>query len=75
LGTKWAPTYIRVVDALPVTGTGKLDRKALRADGWRAADPVWWRPGPAVEYRCMTGDDVDGLQAEFDRWGRRHLLS
>ena len=29
LGTKWSPTYVRIVDAIPVTGTGKLDRKSL----------------------------------------------
>jgi fatty-acyl-CoA synthase len=74
LGTKWAPTYLRVVDALPVTGTGKLDRKALRADGWRTSDPVWWRPGRALAYRSLTREDVDRIRAEFDRWGRRPLL-
>ncbi len=75
LGTKWAPAYVRVVDALPVTGTGKLDRKALRADGWQTADPVWWRPGRALEYRRLTGEDADRLRAGFGRWGRRQLLS
>ena len=29
LGTKWAPTYVRVADSIPSTGTGKLDRKSL----------------------------------------------
>jgi fatty-acyl-CoA synthase len=75
LGTKWSPTYVRVVDALPVTGTGKLNRKALRADGWQTGDPVWWRPGRGLEYRRLRGEDADGIRAEFDRWGRRHLLS
>ena len=31
LGTKWAPRYVRIVDALPVTGTDKVDKTAAAA--------------------------------------------
>jgi fatty-acyl-CoA synthase len=75
LGTKWSPTYVRVVGALPTTATGKLDRKALRADRWQTADPIWWRHGRASEYRRLTGDDVETIENEFGASGRRHLLS
>ena len=46
LGTKWSPRYVRVVAALPVTATNKIDKAPLRADRWvsTGADQVWWRP-------------------------------
>jgi fatty-acyl-CoA synthase len=75
LGTKWAPTYIRVVDALPVTATGKVERKALRADRWQTRDPVWWRPGRSGAYAPLTGGDVEKIGAEFESAGRRYLLA
>ena len=75
LGTKWAPTYIRVVDALPVTGTGKVERKTLRADRWQTPDPVWWRAGRSGAYGRLTSDDVERIRAEFESAGRRHLLA
>ena len=34
LGTKWAPRFVRIVDAIPLTATGKVDRKPLRAERW-----------------------------------------
>jgi fatty-acyl-CoA synthase len=74
LGTKWAPTYLRVVDSIPVTATGKLDRKALRADGWRTTDPVWWRHGRALGYGPLTGDDVKTIEDAFHAAGRGHLV-
>jgi fatty-acyl-CoA synthase len=74
LGTKWSPTYVRVVDAIPVTGTGKLDRKTLRADRWQTTDPVWWRRGRTLEYLPMTGEDMKRIDEEFEAAGRGHLL-
>ncbi len=75
LGTKWTPTYVRVVDALPVTGTGKVERKALRIDRWQTPDPVWWRPGRSGAYGRLTDGDVEHIRGQFERAGRRHLLS
>ena len=31
LGTKWAPRFVRVVAAMPLTGTNKVDKEPLRA--------------------------------------------
>jgi fatty-acyl-CoA synthase len=75
LGTKWAPTYIRVVDALPATGTGKVDRKSLRAERWQTRDPVWWRPARETPYRRLGSEDVEQIRSDFERSGRGHLLS
>jgi fatty-acyl-CoA synthase len=74
LGTKWAPRFVRVVGALPVTATGKLDRKPLRAERWETADPVWWRPDRSAGYRRLTGDDVAALARAFAEAGRAGML-
>jgi fatty-acyl-CoA synthase len=74
LGTKWSPTYVRVVDAIPVTGTGKLDRKSLRAHRWQTMDRVWWKPGRALEYVPLTNADVKKIEEEFEAAARGHLL-
>jgi fatty-acyl-CoA synthase len=73
LGTKWSPTYVRIVGAIPATGTGKLDRKLLRADRWRTADPVWWRRGRALEYVPLTKADAERIDGDFQAAGRGHL--
>jgi len=75
LGTKWAPRYLRIVSALPVTGTDKVDKAPLRAAQWSAPDPYWWRPGRTTSYVPMTGDDIVALRAEFASTGREPLLS
>jgi len=33
-GAPWTPKTIRFVEQLPLTGLGKVDRKALRAQFW-----------------------------------------
>jgi fatty-acyl-CoA synthase len=74
LGTKWSPTYVRIVDAIPITGTGKLDRKSLRADRWRTTDPVWWRRGRLLQYVPLNVEDVKSIDEAFHAAGRGHLL-
>ena len=75
LGTKWAPRYLRIVDALPVTGTDKVDKAPLRADRWSSDDPYWERRDPSSSYRRMTAGDVAALSAEFVANGRDGLLT
>jgi fatty-acyl-CoA synthase len=57
-----------------VTGTGKLDRKSLRAHRWQTADPVWWKRGRTLEYLPMTNEDLKRIDEEFQAAGRGHLL-
>jgi fatty-acyl-CoA synthase len=75
LGTKWVPRYLRIVAALPVTGTDKVDKAPLRSAQWSAPDPYWWRPGRSTAYEPMTTDDVMALRAEFTATGRDTLLT
>jgi fatty-acyl-CoA synthase len=74
LGPKWVPRYVRVVPALPLTATGKVDKKPLQTDGWRTEDPVWHRPPRVEEYRPLGRADADALEAELAANGRAHLI-
>jgi fatty-acyl-CoA synthase len=65
LGTKWAPRYVRVVDALPATPTNKVLKRELRAEGWDVTDEVWWRTERDGPYRVMTDDEAEALRARF----------
>jgi fatty-acyl-CoA synthase len=75
LGTKWAPTFVRIVDAIPVTATGKVDRKPLRAERWTTSDPVWWRPARGEAYQRLTDDDLIDLREAFADAGRDGMLA
>ena len=75
LGTKWAPRFVRVMDALPLTATGKITKSPLRADAWTCGDPVFWRAERSeFRYGRLGGDDVASLAAELDAHGRGHLV-
>jgi fatty-acyl-CoA synthase len=73
LGTKEAPRFVRVVAAMPLTGSNKVDKGPLRTEAWRTDDPVWWQPERGDPYRRLTPDDVDALAAELERNGRAAL--
>jgi len=75
LGTKWAPRFVRVVESIPVTATGKVDRKPLRSERWDTGDPVWWRPSAAEAYRRLTTDDITALHKAFADAGREGMLA
>ena len=75
LGTKWAPRYVRIVDALPVTGTDKLDKKPLRsaALGHRRPDLAPRPRGPPATCRSPTRTCA-ALRQEFEENGRQALF-
>ncbi len=75
LSPKWAPTYVRIVDALPVTATDKVDKRPLRTARWRTTDPVWLRPPRSTRFELMGESEVETLEAEFDVNGRANLLA
>lgn len=81
LGTKMAPRYVRILDALPVTATNKVHRAALRRTGFLprpplggapAPGPVWHRVGGA--YRPLDRPALDALLSAYADHGRRDLL-
>jgi fatty-acyl-CoA synthase len=73
LGTKWAPTIVRVSSALPTVGIDKIDRRRLRLEAWLSDDPIWWRPSRDEDYRLMTDADRAALREAFDAAGRTAL--
>lgn len=74
LGTKWAPRFVRIVSAIPLTATSKVDKAALRREIWLTSDPVWWRPGRALCYKPLTWEDKVRIRSDFGAAGRVHLL-
>ena len=74
LGTKWAPRYVRIVHALPVTETQKILKRVLRRERWDAHDPVWWRSKKGDPLRPMTDEDRADLRARFEARGRLDQL-
>jgi fatty-acyl-CoA synthase len=74
LGTKMAPRFVRIVDRMPVTATNKIHRVGLRREGFRCADPVWWRPPGESAYRRLGEADLVELMARYRARGREELL-
>jgi fatty-acyl-CoA synthase len=50
LGPKWVPTYVRVVEAFPMTETNKVLKRELVREGFDTAEPIWWRPNRDLTY-------------------------
>lgn len=73
LGTKWRPTYVRIVDEVPTTGSGKINKAPLRSVAWEAPD-VWYAPDRTSDYHLMTVSDRESLRAAFERNERANLL-
>ena len=74
LGTKWAPTFVRIVESLPVTETNKILKRELVRERWSVDDPIWWRPGRELAYVPFTPRDADALREQFAAAGRAHVL-
>jgi fatty-acyl-CoA synthase len=62
LGTKWAPRFVRMTPALPVTATNKVLKRGLRAERWTCADPVVWRPARGEPYRRLGDEEAAELE-------------
>ncbi|WP_241684122.1 hypothetical protein [Actinomadura sp. J1-007] len=59
---------------MPLTATGKVDKRPLRRDRWEAGDPVWWRPGRDLAYEPLDAGRAAALRAEFEANGRAVVL-
>jgi len=60
LGTKWAPSFVRVTRELPKLASMKIDKMRLRREAWRA-EQVYWRPGKSTALRPVTAADREHL--------------
>ncbi len=63
LGTKWAPRFVRMSAALPITATNKVLKRGLRAERWNCADAVLWQPEKGGPYRILNAEDAAKLEA------------
>jgi fatty-acyl-CoA synthase len=75
LGTKWPPRFVRMAQ-VPLTASGKVDKRPLRDQRWETSDPVWWWPPDhrRPEYRRLTVEDAERLREEFDAHRRGYYL-
>ena len=75
LGTKWAPSFIRLASSMPLTGSLKVVKHSLRAESWGCSDPVYIRParGP-LAYEPLTPERADELAGHYRDHGRQDLL-
>ena len=72
LPPRWRPTFIRVAAQLPMTATNKILKRTLRREKFlvdRLADPVYWRPRGAADFRPFTTDDLAVLRERFIKAG------
>lgn len=73
LGTKMAPRYVRIAQALPSTETNKILKRVLRDERWDCADPIWLRDG--ASYRPLAEADRAAIAAAFEARGRSNVLN
>lgn len=74
LGAKWWPTFVRVTDRIPLTGSNKVDKAPLRRAAWATDDPVWVRVDRTSEYVLLTPERHSSLEKEFVEHGRAAYL-
>lgn len=74
MGAKWWPRYVRVVSALPLTGSGKVDKTPLRRAAWVCEDPVHVRVGRTQQYVLLDDVGRAAIEAEFVGHGRVSML-
>lgn len=74
LGTKWQPTYVRIVQQMPTTASNKLARTSLQREGWHTDDRVYWRPDSRSDYRPLDDEQRQVLAHAFAQHGRSVLL-
>ncbi len=74
MGAKWWPTYVRVTDRIPLTGSGKVNKAPLRNAAWNTHDPVYIRVGRTSEYVPLDDAKRASIEAEIRSHGRASLL-
>lgn len=65
LSRKWRPSFVRLMDSLPVVASLKVDKRALRRQAWECDDPIWWRSARDQQLAVLPSQAVEDM---------RHLL-
>ena len=63
LGTKWIPSYIRLVEQLDETATGKITKVRLRKEGWHCDDLIFVRTSRDGAYIELLPEEKAALDA------------
>ena len=79
LGPKWVPTFVHIVEQLPLTQTNKVIKRELVLRRWHDVEnnenaQVWWRAGKEIRFERFTKSDADALRAKFERSNRGSIL-
>lgn len=79
LGPKWVPTFVHIVEQLPLTQTNKVIKRELVLRRWHDVEnhenaQVWWRTGKEIRFERFTKSDADALRAKFERSNRGSIL-
>lgn len=73
LGSKWRPTFVRVVDAVPTTANGKIDKAPLRSAAWEA-EGIWYAGSRTSPYVRMTDEQRAAIRDAFLDSGRENVM-
>jgi fatty-acyl-CoA synthase len=63
LSPKWRPSFVRIVDSLPVLASLKVDKRTLRREAWECEGPVWWRSTRHGALTLLDPDAVEGMSS------------
>lgn len=79
LGPKWVPTYVEVVDELPLTQTNKVIKRDLVKRRWHSVEDsdearVWRRADKSMVFAPFTCNDARELRERFEAVGRGSVL-
>lgn len=74
LGVKWWPSFVRLTERVPLTGSNKVDKTPLRRQAWATDDPVWVRVGRTSGYVELSATTRRELEQQFVAHGRTALL-
>lgn len=80
LGPKWIPSFVEVVDELPLTQTNKVVKRELVKGRWHSVEQrsdarVWTRLTKDLAFVPFTADDAHRLRERFESSGRGAVLS
>lgn len=67
LGTKWAPTYIRLCQELPITATTKVLKQTLRSEALATTDEIYTRSTRSGPYIAMTASQKTELTERLNK--------
>jgi fatty-acyl-CoA synthase len=73
LGTKWVPSFVRIVEEMPMTQTNKVIKRQLVAERWDSDDPIWIGAAGGG-YREFGPDERQELVESFRLHGREGLI-